>query len=150
LKQLYGRKLRAGLSFGRGFVARILKQPFSAVFITSGWASQSFPLTNAWPGDNTGRWHRLIMNTIIQENVYRGNLDGSRIVVKIASDGQIDRLRHEMEVYKSLKDLQGEVIPICYGMFLVGDSCTVLILEDCGTPPASFSDLSSVQRCITT
>ena len=129
-------------------MARILKEPFSAVFITSGWASQSFPLTNACAGDNTGRWHRLIIDRIIQENVYRGNLDGSRVVVKIASDGQIERLRHEMEVYKSLKDLQGEVIPICYGMFLVGDSWAVLILEDCGTPPGSFSDLSSVQRWV--
>lgn len=80
--------------------------------------------------------------------MYRGDLDGNKVVIKLAQDDLMQQLRHEMEVYKHLKDLQGQVIPICYGLFLLGDSCALLILEDCGTPPESFEDLSSIQRCV--
>jgi hypothetical protein len=145
---LYAKKLRAGLSFGQGIVAHILTSPFTVVFTTSGWPSQSLSLTSACPNDNIVRRYRLIIHTNIKDSVYRGDLDGNKVVIKLAQDDLMQQLRHEMEVYKHLKDLQGQVIPICYGLFLLGDSCALLILEDCGTPPESFEDLSSIQRCV--
>jgi hypothetical protein len=78
--------------------------------------------------------------------VYRGDLDGNKVVIKLAENDLVHQLKHEMEVYKLLKDLQGQVIPICHGLFLVGDSFALLILEDCGTPPESFSNLTYTQR----
>jgi hypothetical protein len=80
--------------------------------------------------------------------VYRGDLDGNKVVVKLAENDLVHQLKHEMEVYRLLKDLQGEVIPICHGLFLAADSFAFLILEDCGTAPESFSKLTYAQRSV--
>jgi hypothetical protein len=148
LNTMYAKKLRTGLSFGRSVVARIRKSPFTVVFTTSGWPSRRLTLTSACPDDSIDRWHRLIVHSNIKDSVYRGDLDGHKVVIKLAQDDVVQQLRHEMEVYKHLKDLQGQVIPICYGLFLLEDSGALLILEDCGTPLESFKDLSVIQRCI--
>ena len=77
--------------------------------------------------------------------MYRGDLDGNKVVIKLAENDLVNQLRHEMEMYEVLEELQGQVIPICYGLFLIGNSCALLILEDCGTPPESFSKLTFTQ-----
>ena len=142
----YTRNLRLGLSFRQRVMAHILKSPFTAIFTTSGEPSQPLSLISTCPNDNVDRWHRLTIHTTIKDSVYRGDLDGKKVVIKLAEDDMVHQLRHEMGVYTHLKDLQGKVIPICHGLFLVGGSWAFLIIEDCGTPLESFSDLTSAQR----
>jgi hypothetical protein len=135
---------------GQTSLAQIEDSSFSVVFTTSGQRSKAHVLTNACPNDTipTSSWHHLIVHTIIKGSVYRGDLDGIKVVVKLAEHDGIHQLRHEWEVYQHLENLQGQVIPICYGLYLVGDSCALLVLEDCGMPPESFSDLTVNQRSV--
>jgi hypothetical protein len=147
LNMMHPLGLRAYLSIWRLLVAPILKYPFTAVFTTSGWPSKHLPLTTAYPIEKKNvYWRLLTIHTTLKDSVYRGDLDGNKVVIKLAENDLVHQLRHEVEMYKLLKDLQGHVVPFCYGMFHMGNSCALMILEDCGTPPESFSDLSYNQR----
>jgi hypothetical protein len=59
--------------------------------------------------------------------VYRGDLDGNKVVIMLAQDDLVHQLQHEMEVYDLIKDLQGQVVPICHGLFFMGESCALLL-----------------------
>ena len=83
--------------------------------------------------------------------VFRGRLGGRAVVAKISSDCA-DRtespLKEEYAVYQILRDLQGSAVPRCYGLFRVGDSADMLLLEDCGESLDSYDGLTPNQRCV--
>ena len=51
-------------------------------------------------------------------------------------------------MYETLCDLQGSAVPRCYGLFRVGDTADMLLLEDCGESLQSLDELTPKQRCV--
>ena len=58
----------------------------------------------------------------------------------------VAELCHEHRMYRLLSTLQGEVVPVCYGLFFLRPTCAVLLTEDCGESLESFVVLSELQR----
>src|SRR5580704_3376308 len=83
-------------------------------------------------------------------HVFRGHFGRRPIIAKIRAD-RADRaestLQEEYAVYQTLHDLQGSVIPRCYGLFRVADFADLLLLEDCGYSIKSYGELTPHQRC---
>ena len=101
----------------------------------------------------------LVLREIIRDSepaVYRGTLDGTPVVVKIALNYDIGRMRKESRNYSGLEDLQGTVIPRCYNYFTgstrkgerepIDIGC--LILEDCGKAVEHFPRLKLKDRYV--
>ena len=94
---------------------------------------------------------------VSHSTIYRGTLDGTPVVVKIAFDSDKARLKLRNETYNYfyMEELQGSVIPYCYNC-LVGSTpikgqtqlsgITCLILEDCGEPVGDFFCLNSEDK----
>ena len=94
---------------------------------------------------------------VSHSTIYRGTLDGTPVVVKIAFDSDKARLKLRNETYNYfyMEELQGSVIPHCYNC-LVGSTpikgqtqpsgITCLILEDCGEPVGDFFCLNSEDK----
>lgn len=88
---------------------------------------------------------------ILQANrrstVYRGqckDVDGSDIELVIKFTASADHVDAEAENYKKLKDLQGSIVPTCYGTLREGDTGKVkcLVLQHFGEPLGiDFHDL---------
>jgi len=123
------------------------------VFTTSGTASPALQLTQYDDGDDTNSlpWRYLAVHSMIagQESsfsVFRGNLDGRPIIVKMAEDEFVPQLCHEAEIYQKLQCIQGRAIPICHGLFFIKSTCALLLMEDCGERLASFSALCKLLR----
>jgi len=90
-------------------------------------------------------------NAHASKGVLRGRLEGNpteqrpatHVVCKFAPETS---LREELNVYDALKDLQGQFIPKCYGLFsfeaTAGETSSgaCLLLEDCGTVLAPSID----------
>ena len=104
----------------------------------------------------------LVLQKVIhgsRSTVYRGTLDGTPVVVKIAFDDYKAKLklRKEANNYFALEDLQGTVIPRCYNYFtgsarVKGEREPIdigcLILEDCGEPVESLYRLKPEDRYV--
>ena len=102
----------------------------------------------------------LVLQEIIrysQTPIYRGTLDGMPVVVKIALNYDIGRLRKESRNYFAMEDLQGTVIPRCYN-YAIGsipiegetqsNSIGCLILEDWGKSVEDFFCLKLEDRYV--
>lgn len=102
----------------------------------------------------------LVLQKIIQvshSTVYRGTLDGTPVVVKIAFDSDRARwnLRKEAFNYFYVEELQGSVIPRCYN-YVIGSTpikgktkpidIACLIFEDCGEPVEDFFCLKPEEK----
>lgn len=72
--------------------------------------------------------------------VFRGSLNGSRVVVKMAEGDLLDDLWHEIKVYRALQPIQGSVIPTCCGVFS-GGGALFLVMEDVGPLGTSLTKL---------
>ena len=86
---------------------------------------------------------------VSHSTIYRGTLDGTPVVVKIAFDSDKARLKLRNETYNYfyMEELQGSVIPYCHNCVtgstpIKGQTqpsdITWLILEDCGEPTKDF------------
>jgi hypothetical protein len=119
--------------------------------MTSGTPSIPLPLTQV--SSSVGRVRQLTLRSRISNeegffSVYRGDLDGRKVVAKIAEeDGLVELLQHEGLVYQHLSSIQGSVIPTCLGLFTTG-AALILITEDCGAPLESFSTLTDGERYV--
>jgi hypothetical protein len=130
------------------------KPATSVVFTTSGVASQTVPIIPAHLGDlpkSSVFQRQLVIHTSITtddttSSAFRAYFRGLDVVVKMAEDDLMAQLRHEAEIYQKLEDIQGDVIPHMYGLFILRGSCALLVLEDCGTSIKSFSHLTEPQR----
>ena len=102
----------------------------------------------------------LVLQEIIrysQTPIYRGTLDGMPVVVKIALNYDIGRMRKESRNYSGLEDLQGTVIPRCYN-YVIGSASkrgktkpsaiACLILEDWGKSVEDFVCLKLEDRYV--
>ena len=102
----------------------------------------------------------LVLREIIRDSepaVYRGTLDGMPVVVKIALNYDIGRLRKESRNYFAMEDLQGTVIPRCYN-YAIGsipiegetqsNIIACLILEDWGKSVEDFFCLKLEDRYV--
>lgn len=71
-------------------------------------------------------------------------------ICKVAWDASIKLLQHEAEVYETqLKELQGTVVPVFYGLFygeLDGTLAYVLVEEYCGRKPTTIAGKDEVLR----
>ena len=103
-------------------------------------------------GFTPGITQELVLQKVIhgsRSTVYRGTLDGTPVVVKIAFDDYKAKLklRKEANNYFALEDLQGTVIPRCYN-YAIGsipiegetqsNIIGCLILEDWGKSVEDF------------
>ena len=118
-------------------------------------------ITESRIGDSTpDLTQELVLQKTIHvshSTIYRGTLDGTPVVVKIAFDSDKARLKLRNETYNYfyMEELQGSVIPYCYNC-LVGSTpikgqtqpsgITCLILEDCGEPVGDFFCLNSEDK----
>jgi hypothetical protein len=124
----------------------------NVVFTTSGTPSATLPLTpvvqavKRFTRSSTLTIHGWVKQTDPFFTVLRAQMDGLPIVVKMAEYESVDMLLREAEIYTKLGPLQGLVIPIFYGFFLIRPTCALLLMEDCGMALQSFSTLSMVQR----
>ena len=121
------------------------------VFTTSGLPLTPLPLTPVGKIYH-GKRQLTLTKRISQYNglfsVYRGDLDGEKVVTKITEDDTLwEVLKHEALIYQHLSDLQGFVIPTFLGLFNTG-GCYLLITADCGVSLRSFSTLSKAQRYV--
>jgi hypothetical protein len=96
-------------------------------------------------------WCHLNMHSFIKVgetgfSVYRGDADGIPVIAKIAKNPSLAALVHEVHINNWLYPIQGDVIPICHGLFGLEKILAVLLLEDCGQSLESFSDLSALTR----
>jgi hypothetical protein len=130
------------------------KSSTSVVFTTSGVASPTLPIIPAHPGDLPKMLvfrRRLVIHTSITtgdtiSSAFRAYFRGRNVVVKMAEDDLMAKLKHEADIYQKLKDIQGDVIPRLYGLFVLRETCALLVLEDCGTSLKSFANLTLAQR----
>ena len=120
-------------------------------------------ITESRIGDSTpDLTQELVLQKTIRvshSTIYRGTLDGTPVVVKIAFDSDKARLKLRNETYNYfyMEELQGSVIPHCYNC-LVGSTpikgqtqpsgITCLILEDCGEPVESLYRLKPEDRYV--
>lgn len=124
-----------------------------AIFTTSGVASPTLPLVPANPtrSNLSVVRHRLLIHTSIPmshtiSSVFLANFRGRDVVVKMAEDDLMHNLKQEADMYRKMKDIQGDVIPRSYGLFFLRGTCALLVLEDCGSALKSFANLTSTQR----
>ncbi|KAH9916870.1 uncharacterized protein B0H18DRAFT_1137879 [Fomitopsis serialis] len=88
----------------------------------------------------TGERTRTVCRVLMQHPAYNGEIINRRTVIcKVIYGGKRQRsaLHHEKQVYDALEELQGNIIPRCYGLFegeLGGELATCLVLEDFGEP----------------
>jgi hypothetical protein len=129
-----------------------IEKPYpQAIFITSGTPSNALPLTPI--SDVSGpisAWRTLIItDRIAGKNssvIFRGNVDGIPVIVKVAEFDKVPLLSQEAHVYGTLTHLQGKGVPHFYGAFFIKPTCVVFLMEDCGAPLTSFSELCQEQR----
>ena len=110
-------------------------------------------ITESRIGDSTpDLTQELVLQKTIHvshSTIYRGTLDGTPVVVKIAFDSDKARLKLRNETYNyfHMEELQGSVIPYCHNCVtgstpIKGQTqpsdITCLILEDCGEPTKDF------------
>lgn len=120
------------------------------IFTTSGCSS--FPLQLS-PVDKFN-WNcsfstPLVLESLISDTqlpVFRGHLDGSSVVVKMAEDDLCNGLMLEAKIYQNLQPIQGSAVPTCRGVFS-GVGALFLLMDDVGASPTSFASLSFDQRC---
>jgi hypothetical protein len=123
------------------------------VFTTSGVPSTPLPLIPLAAGGNAIGKRQLTLMTRVSDygglfSVFLGDLDGRKVVAKMTDKDELGEvLRHERLIYQHLSDLQGSVVPTCYGLFTV-EASHLLITEDCGVSLTSFSTLSNHERCV--
>jgi len=77
---------------------------------------------------------------------FRAYFRGRDVVVKMAEDDLMHGLEHEADMYRRMRDMQGDVIPHLYGLFFLRGTCALLVLEDCGSSLKSFANLTRTQR----
>ncbi|KAH9921821.1 uncharacterized protein B0H18DRAFT_1020355 [Fomitopsis serialis] len=88
----------------------------------------------------TGERTRTVCRVLMQVTADNGEGVNCRTVIcKVIYGGKRPRaaLHHEKEVYDVLEELQGDIIPRCYGLFegeLGGELATCLVLEEFGEP----------------
>ena len=94
---------------------------------------------------------------VSHSTIYRGTLDGTPVVVKIAFDSDKARLKLRNETYNyfHMEELQGSVIPRCYN-YVIGSTpikgktkpidIACLIFEDCGEPVEDFFCLKPEEK----
>jgi serine/threonine protein kinase len=123
------------------------------VSIISGRVSTPLSLIQADPPKSAAcTWKRLallhrICGPWARFPIFRGALDdGQKVVVKMAEYDAVPELCHEDRMYRVLSTLQGQVIPVCYGLFFIRPTCAILLTQDCGESLESFSILSALQR----
>ncbi|KAG1771580.1 hypothetical protein EV702DRAFT_1201895 [Suillus placidus] len=124
--------------------------PPQLIFTTSG--CPSFPLQLS-PVDKFS-WDcsfstPLVLESLISHTqlpVFRGHLDGSSVVVKMAEDDLCNGLMLEAKIYQDLQPIQGSAVPTCRGVFS-GAGAMFLLMDDVGASPTSFTSLSLDQRC---
>lgn len=125
--------------------------PLLLVFSTSGNLSRPLPLIpvgKVHQGKALLTLSKRVNNYKGDFSVYRGDLDGEKVVVKITEDeGLGEVLQHEASIYDHLTDVQGFVVPNFQGLFRVG-RCYLLITNDCGVPLETFSTLSNTDRYV--
>ena len=129
------------------------KSSASVVFTTSGVASPTLPIIPANPDRPTLSVfrHRLVIHTSItmghtMSAAFRAYFRGRDVVVKMAEDDLMHGLEHEADMYRRMRDMQGDVIPHLYGLFFLRGTCALLVLEDCGSSLKSFANLTRTQR----
>jgi hypothetical protein len=92
----------------------------------------------------------LVLESLISDTqlpVFRGRLNGSSVVVKMAEDDLCDELMLEAKIYQDLQPIQGSAVPTCHGVFS-GVGTLFLLMDDVGTSPTSFTSLSFDQRWV--
>jgi hypothetical protein len=147
------------LSFGcQGFKYWLQNNPkqindvsLQVVFTTSGTPSTPLPIIPVGKALH-GKRQLTLTERVSQYNgeysVYRGDLDGERVVTKITEDVALGEvLRHEASIYDRISDLQGFVVPTFFGLFSAG-GCYFLVTADCGVSLGSFSSLSNAERYV--
>lgn len=94
------------------------------------WLQSSLcPADEAWPLRLNG-WEYITSTA----SVHRGTLlDSHRIVAKCASgEKDVQKLRHEYDIYNYLRQQQGDLVPSAYGFYRAGNGIHLLLLEDGG------------------
>ena len=125
----------------------------SVIFTTSGVALLTLPIIPANPDRPklSVFQHQLLIHTSITMShtislAFCAYFRGWDIVVKMAEDDLMHNLEHEADMYQKMKDIQGDVILRSYGLFFLWGTCTLLVLEDCGSSLKSFANLTWSQR----
>lgn len=101
---------------------------------------------------STGKEAHVVVKRVIHDTdhstVYLGLLNGGYVVLKCCYNIDFYKdFRMEARVYKKrLQELQGTVVPVCFGYYLAVDDLygpySVLLLEYCGESlPVLFEDL---------
>lgn len=85
------------------------------------------------------------INVGLYTTVCNAMLDGYQTIVKLADDRFSEVIEQEYDVYCKLSNLQGTILPRCYGLYK-NSEITCLILEHCGRPISSFASLTKMQR----
>ncbi|KAH9919570.1 uncharacterized protein B0H18DRAFT_1027744 [Fomitopsis serialis] len=88
-------------------------------------------------GERTRTVCRVLMQDTARDN--EGSINRRTVICKVIHGGKRQRstLHHEKQVYAALEELQGDIIPRCYGLFegeLGGELATCLVLEYFGEP----------------
>lgn len=107
----------------------------------------------------TGKEVHVIVKRVIHDTdhstVYLGLLNGVYVVLKCCYNTDFYKdFRKEARVYKKrLQELQGSVVPVCFGYYLAVDDLygpySVLLLEYCGESlPDLFEDLKTEQKYV--
>jgi predicted Ser/Thr protein kinase len=65
--------------------------------------------------------------------VLRGNVKGRSVILKKAHISKADALRHEIDMYGIIEELQRKTIPKLLSKGIINDT-VYMILEDCGSP----------------
>ena len=87
------------------------------------------------------------INVGLYTTVCNAMLDGYQTIVKLADDRFSEVIEQEYDVYCKLSNLQGTILPRCYGLYK-NSEITCLILEHCGRPISSFASLTKMQRWV--